>query len=196
MFSPPNFSLSDADTADAALLARCRTGDIDAFGLLVKRHDARVSALAASLLGPESPAEATDALVQEVFLELWRGLPDTRFSTRLYRLTVSKAVKQWGKVRRKPDPDDADLPLTVGAALASLTVGPADPAALRARDRELRTAIDGLPEPMRTAILVHYGAGFSSADAAEMIGCSEDDLWARLSEACRTLRESALWLGT
>ena len=64
--------------ADAALVRRCQHGDSSAFGELVGRHDKRVYALIARILGPGAPAEDVDDVAQDVFVQAWRALP--RFS--------------------------------------------------------------------------------------------------------------------
>ena len=40
-----------SDDEDAALVRRCRRGDVAAFGLLVSRHESRVRALVGRILG-------------------------------------------------------------------------------------------------------------------------------------------------
>src|SRR6202011_1129958 len=77
-------------TEAAAVLARARQGDSDAFRVLVERHSRSVFRLAFRMTGNEQDAED---LVQETFLRAYRQLGrfDGRagFSTWLYRIAAN-----------------------------------------------------------------------------------------------------------
>ena len=57
--------------ADRVLVDAARVGDVDAFEVLVRRHEGGVYRVALRLLG--SDADAQDA-TQETFVRAWRGL--------------------------------------------------------------------------------------------------------------------------
>ncbi len=185
---------------DAVLVRRCQQGDREAFGLLVARHDKRVYALVARVLGLGATADDVDDVAQEVFIQAWRALPkfrqDARFSTWLYRIATNMAIKQWHRNKRRAQTvSEEELPNTVRAALAIMELGPEDVAAQRARDKALRTAIDQLPEKQRTVILLHYFEEYTCEDIGALLGCSVGTVWSRLHYGCRKLRESVSWLG-
>jgi hypothetical protein len=75
---------------DAALVERCRNGEMAAFEELYKTHATRLYNVACRLLG--SPADAED-LVQEAFLQAHRKLDtfrgDAALGTWLHRLLVN-----------------------------------------------------------------------------------------------------------
>src|ERR1700680_4424512 len=77
-------------TEAAAVLARARQGDSDAFRVLVERHSRSVFRLAFRMTGNEQDAED---IVQETFLRAYRRIAkfDERasFGTWLYRITVN-----------------------------------------------------------------------------------------------------------
>lgn len=185
---------------DAVLVRRCQNGDREAFGLLVARHDKRVYALVARVLGLGATTDDVDDVAQEVFIQAWRALPkfrqDARFSTWLYRIATNMAIKQWHRNKRGAQTvSEEELPNTVRAALAIMEPGPEDVAAQRARDKALRTAIDRLPEKQRTVILLHYFEEYTCEDIGALLGCSVGTVWSRLHYGCRKLRESVSWLG-
>ncbi len=74
-------------------LDRARSGDREAFGRLVQRHQRRVYAAALHILGSHADA---DDVTQETFVRAYRGLSsfDGRadFFTWLYRITVNTAL--------------------------------------------------------------------------------------------------------
>jgi len=185
---------------DAPLVRRCQKGESGAFRELVARHDKRVYALVARVLGPGAAADDVDDVAQDVFVQAWRALPkfrsDARFSTWLYRIATNVAIKQWHRRKKQAQTAvfEAELPETIRAALADPARGPAEEATLRARDRALRAAIDRLPEKQRTVVLLHYFEEQTCEDVALLLGCSVGTVWSRLHYACRKLRELAGWL--
>lgn len=68
---PPSQSIGQMEVSDAAAVAQARTGDCDAFRLLVERHSRRLFKLAYRLIGNEADAED---IVQETFLRAYRNL--------------------------------------------------------------------------------------------------------------------------
>src|SRR5690349_17299729 len=58
-------------TAEQELIARCRAGDLDAFGLIYARHETSVFRYAYHLLGHHDDA---DDIKQETFLRAYRAI--------------------------------------------------------------------------------------------------------------------------
>ena len=83
----------------ADLVARCRSGNRDAFRQLFQKHRDDVARLVFRMTGSSSELED---LVQEVFLQVHKSIGDfrgdARFSTWLYRLTVNVVLMH----RRSP----------------------------------------------------------------------------------------------
>src|SRR5439155_4631343 len=80
-------------TEAAAVLARARQGDSEAFRALIERHSRSVFRLAFRMTGNEQDAED---VVQESFLRAYRQLgrfeSRSNFGTWLYRITANCAV--------------------------------------------------------------------------------------------------------
>ncbi len=188
------------EDGDTALVRRCQAGDTEAFGQLVARHDKRVYALVARVLGLGATADDVDDVAQDIFVQAWRALPrfrqDARFSTWLYRIATNMAIKQWHRTKRRSQMavSQEELPETVRAAVADPKPGPADEAQQRARDHALRQAIDRLPEKQRTVVLLHYFEEQTCEEVAAILGCSVGTVWSRLHYACRKLRGMVGWL--
>lgn len=127
---------------DDVLVTLFQGGDRDAFRHLVERHERRVRAMIASMLGSRS---TVDDIAQDVFLNVWRALPgfrfDAAFSTWLYRIVLNRCRDEirTRRVRRilslnglleARDPDteaqlvthqhDTELPDLIAAELAAL----------------------------------------------------------------------------
>ena len=81
------------DNDDAALIERCRAGDVAAFEPLVEKYRQRVWRLAYNLLRDRE--EAWD-VAQEAFIRAYQALPSFRgqsaFYTWLYRIVMNVAA--------------------------------------------------------------------------------------------------------
>ncbi len=190
----------DAADSDGPLVRRCAQGDTHAYELLVARHEARVRAIAARILGAQASRDDIDDLAQDIFVQAWRALPrfraDAKFSTWLHRLATNMAIKQWHKCRRAAWLSGWEgLSEPARANLRDNSPGPGMQAQTRAQGHALRAAIDALPEKQRTVVLLHYFEDYACEEVALMVGCSVGTVWSRLHYACRKLRGTLAWLG-
>ncbi len=89
------------EESDAAAVSRARSGDSQAFRLLVEHHSRNIFRLAYRMTGNEQDAED---VVQETFLKAFRQLNGfeerSNFSTWLYRIGVNCALDLLRKRRR------------------------------------------------------------------------------------------------
>src|SRR5690606_23291278 len=172
---------SDRDLVDAA-----RSGDADAFGILVRRYQKRIYQLAVHLL--RDTAEAED-VTQDTFVRAYGALD--RFDGRsepftwMYRIAVNlslNAIRSRKSQRRATTPDDP----RIEGLLVEKRASHADPAAQSA-DREMAMALcdglDGLSETLRTTLVLVCIDGLSHADAGEVLGCPEGTVAWRVHEA-------------
>src|SRR5215471_13843206 len=93
---------------DAALVARAKRGDRDAFRALVERHERKAYAVALGMV--KQPDDARD-IVQEAFLKVWRSLGafegQSAFYTWLYRIVANLCIDHLRRGRREVEYDDS-----------------------------------------------------------------------------------------
>ncbi|WP_160012103.1 RNA polymerase sigma factor SigM [Nocardioides sp. AX2bis] len=181
---------------DAALLAAHVAGDAEAFGVLVRRHQDRLWAVALRTCG--HPEDAADAL-QEALVAAHRRAATFRgeaaVTTWLHRVVVNACLDRLraAKVRRAdPLPDDlADRPGTtadgVPAGLSSSAQDPAAAAVTADRRRRVLAALATLPAPQRAAIVLVDLEGYSVAEAAEVLDCAVGTVKSRCSRGRASL---------
>jgi RNA polymerase sigma-70 factor (ECF subfamily) len=170
--------------SDAALVRCVRTGDPEAFRLLVDRHHDDALRYATHLLG--DPADAEDA-VQETFVRAYRYLASyreqDRFRAWLWRILVNRCRTLAVDRSRRPQPRDlAQYPDLVDPASPDADL---DRAMLR---RELAAALASLPADQREAVLLHLVEGLSYPEISAATGAGVSALKMRVHRACERLR--------
>ena len=192
-------------TAD--LLELARGGDREAFAALVDPHRAELQAHCYRMLG--SLQDAEDA-VQETLLAAWLGLAgfEGRASVRtwLYRVATNRCLNQLRSATRRPVsatplPVTPPEPTRMGEAfwlqpypdvlLDRLTDDAPGPEA-RYESREaislaFVTALQVLPPNQRAVLLLRDVLGYRAAEAAELLGLSEDAVTSALKRARATV---------
>ena len=172
---------------EALLLARAKTGDLDAFEQLVAIHERRVFSLALRLTG--STEDAKDA-TQEAFIRLHRKMGqvdgDRGVGPWLYSVTVN-ACRDIGRERQR----SRLVPMENWAALAAqdTAAGPEGLYADRQREEHLRGVLHRLPEKERAALLLREMEGLTTGEVARILGSSEVTVRTQVSKARLRLRK-------
>lgn len=178
---------------EAQLIARARSGDENAFGELVMTYSERV--MAALRRFGLTPAEVEE-VTQEVFLRAWRGLPSfeqrAQFSTWLYRIAFNEAQRLLAR-RRATLPATEQVPADAAEdPLARVPDAPDHAPEAHLLDREfeaiLHQALSALPAVCRAAVVLRDLEGFSTREAAEVVGVHQTTFKSRLHRGRRQLR--------
>ena len=171
-------------SADAALVDRCRRGELGAFEELYRQHATRLFSLAYRMLG--HAADAEDA-VQDAFLLAHRRLDSFRgeaaLGTWLYRLTVNQCLDRLRSraTRDQHATESLDEPETHWE--------PAGRADSTAERMDLQAAIARLPEGGRAVFVLHDVEGLEHREIALTLGISEGTSKSQLHKARLRLRE-------
>jgi RNA polymerase sigma-70 factor (ECF subfamily) len=165
------------ELTDAAFVARARSGDSDAFRILVERHSRPLFRLAFRMTGNEQDAED---VVQESFLRAYRQLSkfDERasFGTWLYRI-ASNCSLDLVRSRKRRSERMAALEGTAAEPGDRMEAFPsADPTPERTtlsgevRDR-VSVAMNDLSATERTAFVLRHFEGMCIEDVSRVLGC-------------------------
>lgn len=162
------------EESDNELVAKCRSGDLEAFDELVKRYRNRIFNLSWQLLGDRDEAED---VAQEVFLHAFEHMGDFRYSSQvftwLYRIAVN-ACKMRLRKRRPIEPLDECEPCDI------------DWHEVEERwilKRQVDIALSRLPEKLRIVLVLREMHELSYEEIAQVLSVPVGTVRSRLFEA-------------
>lgn len=176
----------DASIPDLEIVRRVKSGRLDDYAELVRRHQGKVLRLCRSLVGE---ADAEDA-AQEIFLKAYDALPDFReqsqFSTWLYRIAYRHGLNLLAKRKRqKTDSLDALLEARGGSWPELIEAAHARGSA---EDRQLaEAALSRLSPDHRMILTLRELQGLSYAELTEALDLSLEAVKVRLFRARKAL---------
>ena len=178
------------EEADAGLVAKAQTGDVGAFGELVRRYSRTVYGVVSRMAGDP---DDVDDIAQEVFVRAYRSIGsfrgDAEFSTWVYRIAVNTTIKLMKRIKTRQACSIDDPASGIAELLVSAEADRPDRIAERkARNAALRKAVLGLPEKHRTVVVLHYFENLACEEIAQVLECSVGTVWSRLHYACRKLK--------
>ena len=189
-----------AGLTDEVLVGRARSKDVAAFEELLGRYEDKLYRLAMRFVRNENDAQE---ILQEVFLSAWRNLPGfegrAQFGSWMYRVTVNAALMFLRARNRHPEVmlDDIE-PGTLHKVAEQSLHGSSEDWSQRPDEqfqseelrRHIQTAVDALPDGLRTVFLVRDVEGLSTEETAELLGLSLPAVKTRLHRARLALREA------
>lgn len=173
--------------SDKKLVERVQKGDKGAFDLLVLKYQHKIVNLIMRYV--RDPELSLD-IAQEAFIKAYRALPrfrgDSAFYTWMYRIAVNTAKNHLAAQRRRPmdveldlqDPEQYDL-----HAKLKETDTPEGVTLSNELQEIVERAIAGLPEDLRTAIVLRELEGMSYEEIAQTMECPVGTVRSRIFRA-------------
>jgi len=180
---------------DSQLMLQVREGDETSFAILLDRHRAPVVHFLYRMVRNQAVSEE---LAQEVFLRVYRSRasyqPTAKFTTWLFRIATHLALNWIRDGRKEKNQQSLDVTLEDGegsvlerqVADGSLTVE--QEMCNEVRMREVRVAIEALPDKQRSAVVLHKYEGLGYTQISKVLECSESATKSLLFRAYETLR--------
>jgi RNA polymerase sigma-70 factor (ECF subfamily) len=191
---------SEVESGEAALIARCTTGDEVACAELVAAHQRMVYGLAFNILGNRD--DALD-LSQDVFLRVFRTLSSFRgqsaLRTWIYRIVVNQARnrQRWWRRRHRAEQVSLDDYLrNFGDLEARQDILPDRLLASKETAAKIWQAMDRLSFEQRTALILREVDGLRYDEIAYSLDIAVGTVKSRLTRARQALRAELLGLRT
>jgi RNA polymerase sigma factor (sigma-70 family) len=170
-----------AITDDATLVARVRSGDLDAYAELVHRH-APMAVRTAALLGAGADAED---VVQEALVKAYRSLGRFRegaaFRPWLLRIVANETRNNHRTAVRRGAREEA-------VYLPEDLIDPGEQVADRERKAQLLAAVNALPGRLRAVVTCRYLLELDEAETAATLGLPRGTVKSRLNRGLTRLR--------
>jgi RNA polymerase sigma-70 factor (ECF subfamily) len=177
-----------SDGSDELLVQRVQGGEKAAFDLLVLKYQHRIHKLLTRYLHNET--EALD-VTQDAFLKAYRSLAnfrgDSAFYTWLYRIAINTAKNHLSALARRPlerdrgeDEDGEDYQRD---ALLRNDTTPEDELLGHEVQKAILRAVEGLPQDLRTAILLREVEGMRYEEIAQAMECPIGTVRSRIFRA-------------
>lgn len=178
---------------ESSLVARARTGDLEAYDDLIKRYQERIYA---TIYHMTSNHEDANDLAQESFLKAYQALKSFKggssFYTWLYRIAVNKTINflKQRKNRQHFSLNDLDFNTEHNPDLVALISDktPQRDAGLSELQQKLNEALLKLSEPHRLVVVLHDVQGLSHEEIAKVMECNIGTVRSRLFYARQQLQ--------
>lgn len=176
---------------EAAPIAELRSGSEEAFAWLIERYHQPIYSLLARTLQDRS--EAAD-LTQEVFVKVFRGIGgfhgESSLRTWIYRIALREASNQrrwWMRHKQQEVPIEQEIAaghagnrVVLGDTLVDPGESPFEMAAHAETKARVEWALNQVPEPYRTTLILRDIEGFVYEEVAEMQGVNLGTVKSRL----------------
>lgn len=179
---------------DAATIERARSGDSDAFRLLVERHSRNVFRLAFRMTGNEQDAED---VVQETFLRAYKQLKRyearSSFATWLFRIASNYSLDLIRSKKRHNDARDLPQPgedLDIMQAIPATAPEPDRLAFSNQVQHRITAALRELSAQERTAFILRHFEGMSIEEIGSSLGTGANATKHSIFRAVQKLRRS------
>ena len=167
---------------DIKLMERCRSGDRQAFEMLLARYENPVFNAAYRMLN--SPEDARD-VTQTVFLKVYEHLdqydPKYRFFSWIYRITLNESIN-WLKKTNRLDALDGDTADTAG--------GPEQEAGNQQLNEGMQAALMTIRPDYRAVIILKHLLGCSYQEISDVLEIPERTVKSRLYTARQLLQHT------
>ena len=174
-------STVNANTPDADIVRRVLSGDRDAYGILVNRHQ---SVLYRHACGMGLDHDTSLDIVQDAFIKAYARLEEcsnpAHFRAWVFRIARNMCLDHVRSVRRLTIPMSESSGIELIPDHSTLTDDV---------DRTLREALLNLPAILRDAFLLKHDAGYTYDEIAEITSTSPSAAKMRVHRARETLRE-------
>jgi RNA polymerase sigma-70 factor (ECF subfamily) len=182
---------------DLEFVASCQEGDVDAFEVLVRRHQKRMLNIAYRTIGNYD--EACE-IVQEAFISAYKNIKvfkgKAKFATWLYAICINLSrnrLKQL-QTRRHREPYSVDNPIQVADGQIPADPPASEPSALdrlEARDvqQQVQGCINALDAEFREVLILRDIQGFSYDEISAMLKVLEGTVKSRLFRAREAMRD-------
>jgi RNA polymerase sigma-70 factor (ECF subfamily) len=181
-------SVAGVHAEEAALVEQLKAGSEEAFAWLIARYQQPLYSLIYRVL--PNPGDAAD-ITQEVFVKIYRGIShfhgEASLKTWIYRIALHEALNQrrwWSRHQRREITIDGGEGGELRRASVDMLIDPQqspfDAAAHAEIVARVESALQYVPEPYRTVVVLRDIEGFGYEEIAEILKTNLGTIKSRL----------------
>lgn len=182
---------------DYELVSFCKKGDVDAFEVLVKKHQRRMLNIAYRMIG--NYEEACE-IVQDAFVSAYRNLKGfkgkSKFSTWLYTIVMnlSKNRLKQLKTQLHREKFSIDNPILTNDGQIKVEPASSEPSALEKLEKrdvqqKVQECINSLDDEFREVLILRDIQGFSYGEISDLLKAPEGTVKSRLFRAREAVKD-------
>tara|TARA_B100000530_G_scaffold105742_1_gene65445 strand:+ start:242 stop:850 length:609 start_codon:yes stop_codon:yes gene_type:complete len=177
---------------DLGLVKRAKSGDYQAFDLLVLKYQSRLISTAFKFV---KDIQIAEDLVQDSFIKAFNGLEsfreDSSFYTWIYRITVNTSKNFLVSKKRKRELLNSDLSEEASYEIEPVeTYSPEDLLQATQLNKVITETIDQLGEDTRTALTLREMDGLSYEQIADVVNCPVGTVRSRIFRGREVIDEA------
>src|SRR5580693_4894197 len=184
-------SVLSVPSEETGIVSELKAGSEEAFAWLIAKYHQPIYSLIARTI--PDPADAAD-LTQDVFIKIYRGIGgfngDSSLRTWIYRIALREASNQrrwWLRHKQQEVPieieiaeNDSGIPVKLKDTLVDAGESPYEMAVHEENRARVEAALQQVPEPFRTTLILRDIEGFVYEEVAEMLGVNLGTVKSRL----------------
>lgn len=172
--------------SDEEVVERVLAGETALFEVIMRRYNQRLYRAARAILRNDSQAEdVLQAAYVKAYEHLRQFAGRAKFGSWLTRIAVNEALGRLRRTRRFDEPEGDDNNMD---RFASSMPNPEQAAASSETARLLESLIERLPDGSRAVLMLRDVEGMSTAETADALEISEENVKVRLHRARALLR--------
>ena len=177
---------------DLGLVKRAKSGDYQAFDLLVLKYQSRVISTAFKFV---KDVQIAEDIVQDSFIKAFKALEsfreDSSFYTWIYRITVNTSKNFLVSKKRKSELLNSDLSEEASYEIEPVeTYSPEDLLQATQLKKVITETIDQLGEDTRTALTLRELDGLSYEQIADVVNCPVGTVRSRIFRGREVIDEA------
>jgi RNA polymerase sigma-70 factor (ECF subfamily) len=167
---------------DHALILRCRRGDRQALGELIKEYDRPIYNAAYRILGnPDDAADVTQIVFMKAFERLDQYNPNYKFFSWIYRIAINESINQRNRNRNTQPLHEESV---AGNA------NPEDEIGAGELSNALQASLMKLQEDYRVVVVLRHFSDMSYRDISGILRIPEKTVKSRLYSARQIMKTS------
>lgn len=175
---------------DEEIVNRVRAGDLALYEVIMRRYNQRLYRVCRAILHDDTEVED---VIQDAYVRAYSHLDQfagrSTFSTWLTRIAVNEALTRLRLRNRHPQVDITDYDGEISMKTPTQSLNPEQNASTAQARELLEEAVMNLPESYRAVVMLRDVEELSTAETAEALDLTEDNVKVRLHRGHCMMRD-------